>query len=155
MPFQRVGASGTTKGQDRSVSDFNFGQRWNTNFVQKSTVRAAQIVQVDGICVTRDNTSNKQRGTKDNKRNQKNRKRETERLNDCIRSLPSFPLALISFLSSFLPFFLSSFPPFTTYRSGHAPMHCARVKWTNDSTVCHSPIGCFFQNDNIFVGRCV
>ena len=76
MPFQRVGASGATKGQDRSVSDFNFGQRWNTNFVQKGAVRAAQIVQVDGICFTRcNNKATRQHG---NEARQQRDTKETE-----------------------------------------------------------------------------
>ena len=75
MPFQRVGASGATKGQDRSVSDFNFGQRWNTNFFQKGAVRAAQIVQVDGICFTRCNKATRQHG---NEARQQRDTKETE-----------------------------------------------------------------------------
>jgi len=113
VPFQRVGASGTTKGQDRPVSDFNFGQRWNTNFVQKGTVRAAQIVQVDGICVTRDNettqaTNNEApRTTKGTRKTEKEKQKKRNRKIKRLHSIAAFFSPRTHFLSSFLPFFLS------------------------------------------------
>jgi len=121
VPFQRVGASGTTKGQDRSVSDFNFGQRWNTNFVQKGTVRAAQIVQVDGICVTRDNettqaTNNEApRTTKGTRKTEKEKQKKIKRLHSIAAFF--FPR------THFLPFFLSPPSPLTVRAMHQCTVH--------------------------------